>query len=79
VQFKELYRSEFFYFYIFFVIFLSVFVAMFNNVFCSPAKSNALLHIWFKILTSLDTRKKSVDKDLQYYILTNKKQNPRKF
>jgi len=35
--------------------FLSVFVAMFNNVFCSPAKSKALLNIWFKILTSLET------------------------
>jgi len=55
VQFKELYRSEFFTFTFFLLFFLSVFVAMFNNVFCSPAKSKALLNIWFKILTSLET------------------------
>lgn len=81
VQFKELVEMSFILLLHFFCIFFIRFVAMFNNVFYFKAKSKSEIHLII-FVSNFDFARNSIksdDTDYSIILMTDRKQNPRKF
>jgi len=81
VQFKELVEMEFYFTFTFFFVFFIRFVAMFNNVFLFQIKIKILIsfHYLDSDFDFAGNSIKSDDTDYNIILMTDRKQNPRKF
>jgi len=74
-------RNEFYFTFTFFLYFFIRFVAMFNNVFYFKAKSKSEIHLII-FVSNFDFARNSIksdDTDYSIILMTDRKQNPRKF